>query len=243
MKLTKQKLITAVRKPLEAFGYTFFKTNDSEIIFCKKIQENLILTLGLTIHRFYNEQFTAEYYLSPTTHIYNTSFDIPIDSDERVGFLLTHEERKIYCDEPYIEPICKECGNGNKYPEGRDCWWNGLEQESVNNFLSAVKVTEPKFINDVNLIDRINNSKGVHKLLKEQEKIISYIGRVEERINYQFLPTKCLCAPMEWYKAAELVYLEDECFETKNAKSVVRTDGENAFRVYVLHNGLKTEFN
>jgi hypothetical protein len=50
MKLTKQKLIKAVRTHLEEIGFTFFKTYEEDIVFAKRIRKGLYLTLFLTIH-------------------------------------------------------------------------------------------------------------------------------------------------------------------------------------------------
>lgn len=253
MKLNKRKLISTIKRPLEEMGYTFFKTSDGLIIFGKKVQDNLLLTLGFTIHRFYDDQFAADFYLSPTTYIYNTSFDIPIDSIARIGMLLTHEERKIYADEKDIEPHkrnesillefpwLKEMEKSipeyawcKKNPEGQDCWWQGLNEESVKRFLGAIKIAETRFISDIDMITRINRSKEVERLYNEQEKVISYLGRISEFDNYQFIPTKCLCAPIEWYKAAELLCRES----VEYSINTVRDLGENAYRVYVLRNDL-----
>ena len=125
-----------------------------------------------------------------------------------------------------------------KNPEGQDCWWQGLNEESVKRFLGSIKIAETRFISDIDMITRINRSKEVERLYNEQEKVISYLGRISEFDNYQFIPTKCLCAPIEWYKAAELVCREEMEYCTRNNINAVRNLGENAYRVYVLRNDL-----
>ena len=71
MKLTKAKLIKAVKPKLESLGYTFIKdsTSGAQGLFGKKIDSDMYLMLGLTIHRFYDDQFTGDFYLSTNTLI------------------------------------------------------------------------------------------------------------------------------------------------------------------------------
>ena len=109
-----------------------------------------------------------------------------------------------------------------------------MNDESVKRFLGSIKIAETRFISDIDMITRINRSKEVERLYNEQEKVISYLGRISEFDNYQFIPTKCLCAPIEWYKAAELLCRES----VEYSINTVRDLGENAYRVYVLRNDL-----
>lgn len=88
------------------------------------------------------------------------------------------------------------------------------------------------------MLARINCSKEVERLYNEQEKAISYLGRVNEFDKYQFILTKRLCAPIEWYKVAELVCRERMEYCAKNNINAVRSLGENAYRVFVLRNDL-----
>ena len=50
------------------------------------------LSLGMNIHRFYEDCYTCDYYLSLTTCIYSMWGDIPLLSSKRPGELLTDEE-------------------------------------------------------------------------------------------------------------------------------------------------------
>ena len=67
---------------------------------------------------------------------------------ERVGMLLTKQERMKYADEietechnenrsidPAITKMMQELGLSTTIGEFKDCWWKGLENESVLKFL------------------------------------------------------------------------------------------------------------
>ena len=98
MKLRKQKLIKLVKDGLHSLGYEEFK--DTQLgtsgLFCKYVGEGFFLTLGLEISRLYECSYTASYYLSKTTRWASLGFDIPRKCWQRIGELLTDEERFSY---------------------------------------------------------------------------------------------------------------------------------------------------
>lgn len=62
---------------------------------------------------------------------------------------------------------------------------------------------------------------------------MAYLGKTEQYKDYKYLPARCLCAPIEWYQAAELLAIEEKS-DPKYCKFFVRDQAENAYRVYML---------
>ncbi len=211
MRLSKAKLIKEVKPGLEKLGFKEFKDskNGMQGLFCKKLEEGLYLTLGLTIHRFYESFFTSDYYLSKTTIIGATWGDIPNDSYKRPSFLLTKEERSIYYDD------------GVNVKGAYDIWWNGNDKKSIINFLTVIELTESRFINQDELIKQIQSSKDLIMLFQYAEKVRELIAKNAFHNFYKFLPKKELDdIPMVWFKASEDVLTEAK--EVINAYTVVR---------------------
>lgn len=136
MKLSKAKLIKMVKASLEDLGYTEFKesTGGSQGLFVKDLGRGFYLTLGLTIHRYYDSAFTGDFYLSKTTRFASLWGDIPRESYERPSFLLTDEERSVYLEDEI------------NVKAARDIWWDGSDENSVLDFLRVIEVTEPRFV-------------------------------------------------------------------------------------------------
>ena len=83
MKLNKSKLLKFVRKSMIELGYVEFEhpeVSDANV-FVKKEGE-LFLTLGFTISRFYDDAFTANFYLARTTTwaLGASTWDLPTTS-------------------------------------------------------------------------------------------------------------------------------------------------------------------
>lgn len=246
MKLTKSKLIKAVMTHLEKMEYTFFNTNCEDIVFSKQVCNGLYLTLYLTIHRFYDDQFTGNFTLSPTMHYLSFGGPYPFKMCERVGMLLTKSERMLYADEsetedsvdsniinPAIAKMMQELGLPRANGEFKDCWWIGLDGGTVLKFLDAVRITEPRFLNNQDLVNEILSNTHIQRDVARQEKVMAYLGKTEQYKDYKYLPARCLCAPIEWYQAAELLAIEEKS-DPKYCKFFVRDQAENAYRVYML---------
>jgi hypothetical protein len=103
-----------------------------------------------TIHRFYDDQFTANYYLSTTNTIFARYGDIPFECNKRIGFLLNEEELKEYFKEEY------EAGY-----QPKDVWWNPYKGNSIDDFISKVRLTEPRMLSNKELIVDIYKSKTI----------------------------------------------------------------------------------
>jgi hypothetical protein len=215
MKLSKAKLIKLVKPQLNQLGYIDFKDSLSgyQGLFSKKIENGFYLTLGLIIHRHYDSAFTAEYYLSKTTRIASIWDDIPKESSERPSFLLTDAERSIYPED--------EINVKGAY----DIWWDGNNEKSVLDFLRVIELTEPRFINQIDLIKKINQSKEVNVLSNYSETVKNIVATNQAEGKYSFLPTKQVDEiPIIWFKASEKVLEENKGILNANTVKLLAAD-------------------
>ena len=188
MKLTKALLIKSIRPGMESLGFRWFKDSISgaQGLFAKKVNDDLYLTVGMTIHRYYDDAFTADLYLSKTTTLYCTWGDIPSDCSIRPGQLMTDKELQ-------------------KYEDGytQDIWWKC--EDSVDDFLHALQLTEPRLCNNEDLIKRINSSKDIDELSTISDRIKEKHNSVPD-MDYSFIPEKEIdIIPLDWFKASEYV--------------------------------------
>ena len=194
MKLTKAKLIRVVKPGLEKLGYSLLKDSISgaQGLFGKKLSNGMYLTLGMTIHRFYDDAFTGNFYLSKTTDWAACWGDIPKNCYKRPGYFLSQEELAFM----------KE-----KAP---DIWWSGFNEDSVSSFIEVVEKTEPRFLSQEGLMEKIEHSSDVNMLYETSRRMKDIVlnGEIMNE-SFQFLPKRNIDdIPMEWFKAAETVLLE-----------------------------------
>lgn len=222
MKLKKVKLIQLVKSSLSALGYTEFKSCDAQGFFVKKLDNSLYLSLGLTIHRFYDSMFTGTYYLSPTTRWGTIYQDIPRESYERPGKFLTKTEHQLYLnDEQNREGVI-------------DVWWDGFCDEKIRNFIKVIEITESRFANQPELITAINNSLSVQELAKLAKETHDHVlkNRIDNNLNFQ--PSKEVDGvPFVWYKAAETVLKKKDTSILLNKNTVIGL-ASDAWRQNVL---------
>ena len=211
MKLTKAKLIKRVRPGLELLGYYWFKDSITgcDGLFVKKLPNNYYLSLGMNIHRFYEDSYTCDYYLSLTTCIYCLYGDIPNSSSKRPGELLTDEE---------ISPS-----------RNHDIWWSS--DDSIDDFLSVIKITEPRFVSDLKLLNDIKQSRDANLLYKLSYETINKVDNLPNT-TYSFIPKKEIDnIPQKWFQAAEIVLKNYE--DSINSHQVKRLAAD-AYRQYIL---------
>ena len=216
MKLTKAKLIKSLKPGMENLGYHWFKDSISgaQGLFAKKVDDCLYLTVGLTIHRYYEDAFTADMYLSKTTNIYCTWGDIPKDCEERPGFLMTDEELAKYQEDDCLI---------------KDIWWSC--EKSLDDFLDAIRLSAPRMLQNDDLIRRIRSSKDVAKLCTISSMIKQNVGNIPVA-EYSFIPEKEIDnIPLEWFKAAEWALRKAGDYVNLNT---VKRHASDAYRQYVL---------
>lgn len=216
MKLTKKKLLSTVGTDLIELGYRKFEDGffGSDGLFIKKISDGLLLTLGLTISRHYDSKFTGSYYLSKSTRWGSIWGDIPKESYKRVGFLIKDDEKKKLFDE-------SDRGDGIK-----DAWWDAFNAESVSRFLSAIKLSESRFVGQQELIQKINRSVEGNMLIEESSMVQSIVeSGVYAGYDFRYIPIKPIKdIPIEWFKAAELTIIKNGSILNANTVKLLAAD-------------------
>ena len=201
MKLSKAKLIKLVKPKLLNLGYTEFKStkDGAQGFFCKKLNHEFYLTLGLTIHRFYDSYFTGDFYLSTNTVFAAQWGDIPSEIYNRPSFLLTDEERTAFYDDYF---------NTNN---AKDIWFDAMCNESMALFFRMIELVEPRFTNQPELLNKIKQSQTIKTLSLYAEKVKQEISKNKTDGEYAFLPSKEVDdIPMLWFKAAEKVLKDNK---------------------------------
>lgn len=214
MKLTKNKLIRLVREGLQALGYTYFKDTISgaQGLFCKRVNDDLYLSLGLNIHRYDDNQFTGTFYLSRTTYWGAVYGDIPRNSYERPGFLLTDEELSVYFE-------------GDKMY--RDVWWSSAP-ESVSGFIRVVAQTEARFTGQKDLVESVRNSEAVNRLALMARMVQGKIAADRDTSGEMGKDD----IPAVWFQAAEAVLVE---FGKKLYPNAIKGLAADAYRLSILN--------
>lgn len=214
LKLTKAKLIKAVRPGLEKLGYVFLKDSitGAQGLFGKKLPNGLFLTLALTIGRLYDDAFTGDFELSKTARV----FGIPGITRKKPGYLLTKEE----------------LAEMNK--AAPDISWSGLDAESVASFIALIQKTESRFLSQEGIVEKIEQSSAEEEYYQRSLQVREWVAKGVPDMDFKCLPAKSIDnIPMEWFKAAEYVLLEREVYLSLNVRMVKNLAG-NAYRQSVL---------
>jgi len=212
--INKSRLIKEAKGELSKLGYTQIKdsVNGSDGLFAKLVANDLYLTLGLIISRFYDAKFTASYYLSKSTIWSAVWGDIPRDCYSRVSAHLTKEERYTLLSEEYTH-------------EGVvDGWWDD-SGDSITGFITTIKITESRFLGQLDLIDRIEKSVEVSHLKYLSSQLFKEIQNDEEEFIYHFIPLKNIAnIPSIWFKAAERVLFKEKSILNVNTVKRLAAD-------------------
>lgn len=229
MKLNKSKLVNQTKGELNKLGYVELKdtVSGSNGLFGKLIDNSLFLTLGLVTSRYYDLKFTASFYLSKTT-IWSAMWgDIPKDSYERISVFLTKDERKLLLPEEYTS-------------EGVvDAWWND-DLKSISNFISIVKIAESRFVGQIDMLKRVENSIDVNKLMHLSRQVIMEMNvfKHEDNFDYKFIPTKNIDdIPLEWFKTAERILFSEKAILNVNTVKRLAVDAWRQVYIRGMSNG------
>ena len=212
MKLTKAILIKSLKSGMKDLGFHWFKDSitGAQGLFAKKADEDLYLTVGMTIHRYYDDAFTADLYLSKTTTIYCTWDDIPNDCQKRPNELLQENDGVV---------------------NRQNGWWSC--EDSLDDFLFAIRLSAPRMCGNKELIRRINNSKEIIFLQAIASKIKMNINCLPN-ISYSYIPEREIDnIPLDWFKAAEWTLRE---MGSSINPRVVKFYASDAYRQYLLDN-------
>ncbi len=233
MKLNKRRLLLFIQKSMSDLGYVEFPDTISDAdLFVKPIGE-LYLTVGFTIHRFYDDQFTCTYYLSRTTNWAECWGDIPHRLTYiRPGELMSLEERL----EITVDSRCK------KNPQITDMWWNAFDgegnydQESLASFVEAIKLTEGRVAQQPEIIEKIYASTLLKTIYEDVNGTIEYAISEDFREDLLFQPKREVkVIPMKWFKAAE-THIRSGFSSTPASSLVVKHRAYDAYRVYHMRN-------
>lgn len=232
MKLNKNKLLKFIRNAMSNLGYVEF--DDSMIsdanLFVKP-EGDLFLTIGFTIHRYYNDKFTCNYYLSRTTNWAECWGDIPhMMTYVRPGKLMSQEERmNITVDE--------NCKNN---PFITDMWWNAFDHEgnydneSLKSFIAAIRLTENRVAMQPEVIEKIYASTLLETIYNDVNSTIELAISEDYGNDFAFLPKREVKGvPMKWFKAAEVV-LKSRLTPKNLTPYAVKSLAADASRVYSM---------
>lgn len=208
-KLTKAILNKKVHSALLDMGYIEIFDSGWNL-YGKYLGDGWYLVLNLTIHRFYDDQFTADVNLSKHAKQNDLYFDSPMACFTRL--------------ENYIVPQ-------------RTDWWQGLEEESVNDFLSSLKELEPLIINSIQeLAPIVEQSERVSNIVRVNkgvfEKYVNMFGSPAHTYD-NFNLKKPIRTPDEWFIAAEQYFKDNESL-VRDVACRCETHAKLAFREWFL---------
>jgi hypothetical protein len=205
MKLSSQKLSALLREELREMGYIEFKDRFrvSNCLFIKPLAEDFYLSLGLTISRFYENRFTADFYLSKVTVWAAMWGDIPSSCYKRIGHFLNKDERHKYLGPEYCNP-------GNM-----DAWWSPLESNWESHFLEVIRITEGRFINTPNLLLEIAQSEEVNEMFQDSSSVRELVCSKDDVEELNLTKGTSIISE-EWLNAAEIVLKRKNGLLNKN---------------------------
>ncbi|MGJ1405519.1 hypothetical protein ACR79N_21265 [Sphingobacterium siyangense] len=214
MKLTKAKLVAKVKAPLATSGYLYFKNSipSAQGFFSKKLENGFYLSLGLTISRYMESEFTGSFYYSKTARWACVWGDIPTESYVRPGSLMSTEERRVYFN--------------TENEQLRDYWWDGFDDSSIASFIEVIKLTESRLYEDRLLTKRIEDSLSVSQLKNYADEVKKLVSDIEKlNFTYFYLPEKEIDGiPPQWFKASEYVLKKQNGILNKNTVKNLASD-------------------
>jgi hypothetical protein len=195
MKLKSTTLSSYLSESLRELGYIEFrdKCRVADCLFIKPCKCGFYLSLGFTISDYFENRFTADYYLSKVTVWAATWGDIPTSCYQRVGSLLTIEERERYLDAEFRQT-------------GRvDAWWSTNQPNMLQDFVNVVKVTEDRFLKTPGLLEQLSESSEIQELVAQSSRVIDIVSQktIAETEQMRF-PLKYQISE-DWFIAAESV--------------------------------------
>ena len=139
---------------------------------------------------------------------------IPRESYERIACFLNKEERLNYLEEEYTDNAVI------------DAWWNGNDQIGVQKFISVVEITEPRFLNQPDLVSRIEHSSELKKLSAYANEVRVLVGQGGASLPcYQHDPQKDIDnVPATWFQSAEQVLFNHKGILNANTVKLLAAD-------------------
>lgn len=222
MKLKKAVLCKHLYGYLKNKGYELFSDSNigADVLFIKRIDKSLFLSLGVVISRLYDARFTASFYLSKTTRWGSLWGDIPKESYRRIGEFLSDHERKRFLDSEHsaIGVI--------------DSWW-GITDNDFDSFFEVVNIAEQRFLKQKDLRNKIEESKEIKELATLSSLVLLMIeGNEINGGKYDYIPPKSKSdIDQKWFKAAEEAIKKTNGILNKNTVLLLAAD---AWRQWVV---------
>lgn len=217
--MKRKQVMQYLRPILAEKGYVEFKWDEG--FFCKKIDDFFYLCMSPNIHRFYDDQFTIDLYLSNIISINLLYGDIPWDCSTRPGHLLSNEE-KIHRYNSIIS----------------DVWWQFYDETERNDFLEVLLIAEARMLERrPSLKEKLEKSETVRDVRSKTNCIIDIATNesFDHDAAYKFTPKRKGKTPEKWYYASEY-YLTQFAHETKYLKFKVPDFANRAYSHYVMEN-------
>ena len=217
MKVTRKQLFKKLVPFFEGMGYTYFKDTISPAcgLFAKKIDDNIYVCIGIDTSNLFENAFDCNYYMGQSL-TYALLYEGIRDAYLRSWQLFSEGELNKY----------RSIGAFSE-----DFWWHSDDVNSIKSFKDAVQLTEPRFINNLGLRERIaTNEEAMHQH-DLTTKVRTLVQSGVPDFETKFVPEKEKDGiPLIWFTAAEYVQ-KDEGYFNKNTVFRLTAD---AYRQDVL---------
>ena len=217
MKVTRKQLFKKLVPFFEGMGYTYFKDTISPAcgLFAKKIDDNIYVCIGIDTSNLYENAFDCNYYMGQSL-TYALLYEGIRDAYLRSWQLFSEGELNKY----------RSIGAFSE-----DFWWHSDDVNSIKSFKDAVQLTEPRFINNLGLRERIATNEEAKHQHDLTTKVRTLVQSGVPDFETKFVPEKEKDGiPLIWFTAAEYVQ-KDEGYFNKNTVFRLTAD---AYRQYVL---------
>jgi hypothetical protein len=217
MKVTRKQLFKKLVPFFEGMGYTYFKDTISPAcgLFAKKIDDNIYVCIGIDTSNLFENAFDCNYYMGQSL-TYALLYEGIRDAYLRSWQLFSEGELNKY----------RSIGAFSE-----DFWWHSDDVNSIKSFKDAVQLTEPRFINNLGLRERIATNEEAKHQHDLTTKVRTLVQSGVPDFETKFVPEKEKDGiPLIWFTAAEYVQ-KDEGYFNKN--TVFRFTAD-AYRQYVL---------
>ena len=222
MKVTRKQLFKKLVPFFEGMGYTYFKDTISPAsgLFAKKIDEKIYVCIGIDTSNLYENAFDCNYYMGQSL-TYALLYEGIRDAYLRSWRLFSEGELNKY----------RSIGAFSE-----DFWWHSDDVNSIETFKDAVRLTEPRFINNSDLRKRVVANEEAKHQQDLTTKVRMLVKNGVPDIKTQFIPEKEKDGiPLIWFAAAEYVQKDEKYF---NKHTVFRLTAD-AYRLYILDEVIK----
>lgn len=212
----------AFRKTLFEKGYREYVVPYENTLYCKRLENNLIISLVFEKSGLYTNRWTATLGIGITSWAFYEPRDLNNQRrrvNHRIMAFLTDAE-KTQLGLPHIT----------------DLWWDTLDDKAISLFLKMFEIAEKKLESDRELAQLVLDNEYLKEDQRLMESIIRAYENGESKDSYDYCPARYSNAEMiPWLHAAEIVLEKGmKKSERKYMPYGVRACGARAFRYYDL---------